>query len=111
MKNTAMALLTVVLAMALQAADAKTVHVKGYTKKDGTVVKGYDREVKDKDAAKNEAAKPAEEAAKTTEVKKEAAAKPAEEAAAKGKDAAGTKVAGYTKKDGTKVAGYNRKAK
>lgn len=36
----------------MTAAEAKKVDVKGYTKKDGTVVAGYTKEVKDPDTVK-----------------------------------------------------------
>jgi hypothetical protein len=51
MKNLSLALLAVILSViTISGAIAKEVQVKGYTKKDGTVVKGYSKNVKDKDA-------------------------------------------------------------
>jgi hypothetical protein len=38
--------------LSIASVSAKAVQVKGYTKKDGTVVKGYTRTVKDKDTVK-----------------------------------------------------------
>jgi hypothetical protein len=86
---------------------AKDVQVKGYTKKDGTVVAPSVRHIKDKDAkadaAKPEAKADAKPAASTTETSKTET----KTTDSKGKDT--VEVKGYTKKDGTKVAGYTRK--
>jgi hypothetical protein len=48
MRNLYLAILSVVIALATVSSTlAKEVQVKGYTKKDGTVVKGYTKTVKD----------------------------------------------------------------
>ncbi len=44
--------LVLLTVLALLPVDAKDVQVKGYTKKDGTVVKEHTRNVKDKDTVK-----------------------------------------------------------
>lgn len=75
---------------------AKDVQVKGYTKKDGTVVAGYTKHVKDKETKSDD------KASSTETVKSET-----KSTDSKGKDT--VEVKGYTKKDGTKVAGYTRK--
>jgi hypothetical protein len=50
MKNLSLALLAFILSFTtISGAMAKEVQVKGYTKKDGTVVKGYTKNVKDAD--------------------------------------------------------------
>ncbi len=89
---------------------AKDVQVKGYTKKDGTVVAPYTKHVKDKDSkpdakaeTKADAKSDAKPAASTTETSKTET----KTTDSKGKDT--VEVKGYTKKDGTKVAGYTRK--
>jgi hypothetical protein len=82
---------------------AKDVQVKGYTKKDGTVVAPSVRHVKDKDTktdAKVDAAKPADSTTETSKTETKTAD-------SKGKDT--VQVKGYTKKDGTKVESYTRK--
>jgi hypothetical protein len=82
---------------------AKDVQVKGYTKKDGTVVAPSVRHIKDKDAkgdAKADAAKPETSTTETSKTETKATDN-------KGKDT--VQVKGYTKKDGTKVDSYTRK--
>ena len=50
MRNLYLAILSILIALAtITGATAKEVQVKGYTKKDGTVVKGYTKNVKDAD--------------------------------------------------------------
>jgi hypothetical protein len=84
---------------------AKDVQVKGYTKKDGTVVAPYTKHVKDKDSKADDAKTEAK-----TETKTETKADAKTDAKAADSKADDTvKVKGYTKKDGTKVAGYTRK--
>jgi hypothetical protein len=81
---------------------AKDKQVKGYTKKDGTVVAPYTKHVKDKDAKGDTKAETKPETSTTETSKTET----------KSKDSKGdetVQVKGYTKKDGTKVAGYTRK--
>jgi hypothetical protein len=104
MKNIAKFLsLTIIATATICSVMAKDVQVKGYTKKDGTVVKGYTRHVKDaSDASSKEPAK-ADTAVKT-ETKTET------KADAKSGDKTTTeKIKSYTKKDGTVVKGYSRK--
>jgi hypothetical protein len=81
---------------------AKDVQVKGYTKKDGTVVAPSVRHIKDKDS-KGDAKAETKPEASTTETSKTET----KTTDSKGKDT--VEVKGYTKKDGTKVAGYTRK--
>ena len=51
MKNLSLAFLAILISfVTTSGVMAKEVQVKGYTKKDGTVVKGYTKNVKDKDA-------------------------------------------------------------
>jgi hypothetical protein len=85
---------------------AKDVQVKGYTKKDGTVVAGYTKHVKDKDG-KSDAKGDTKTEAKPEETKAEPAKTDAKAEGSKGSDVVHVK--GYTKKDGTKVEGYDRK--
>ncbi|MBU6451089.1 MAG: hypothetical protein KGS72_04870 [Cyanobacteria bacterium REEB67] len=81
------------VAVSASGALAKEEQVKGYTKKDGTVVKGYTKHVKGKDTK-------SDTKAETKEITKETKD-------SKGKDT--IEVKGYTKKDGTVVKGYTRK--
>jgi len=51
MKNLAVVLLAMLISVAtISGVIAKDVQVKGYTKKDGTVVKGYKKTVKESDS-------------------------------------------------------------
>jgi len=54
MKKYFLILLLVFSIISVQALFAKDIQVKGYTKKDGTVVKGYTRHVKDSEAKKSD---------------------------------------------------------
>ena len=87
------------VAVSAGSALAKEEQVKGYTKKDGTVVKGYTKHVKDKDTK-------SDTKAETKEVAKETKTETVKDTS-KGKDT--IEVKGYTKKDGTVVKGYTRK--
>ena len=89
---------------------AKDVQIKGYTKKDGTVIKAYTKHVKDDDT-KSGAASDKKEDKKADKDAKVSTTEDVKEKTTK-KDADGSKtveVKGYTKKDGTVVKGYTRK--
>jgi len=88
------------------AALTKDVQVKGYTKKDGTVVAPSVRHVKDKET-KSEAKPEAKAETKPETTTAETSKTETKTTDSKGKDT--VEVKGYTKKNGTKVAGYTRK--